>query len=208
MGKRDDNKKHKLDALLAAGIAAFRAEGYERASIERIAREAGVARGTFYLYFPDKLALFETVLDQVMVPVLTVLDAVVVRAAEVRDRGELLAAYQGMAVQLALVAAAHRPVVEIAFREARVPGEAGDALRVREEAMFDRIHRFTRTAAERGLIDARNPDLVGYVVFGAVERLFYEDIRGTPLGPPLAIVEDVLSMFGRGLGLLPEPRSV
>ena len=32
----------------------FRAKGYDRASVAEIVREAGVAQGTFYLYFPSK----------------------------------------------------------------------------------------------------------------------------------------------------------
>lgn len=33
--------------------------GYERASIVEITRDAGVAQGTFYVYFPSKKAVFE-----------------------------------------------------------------------------------------------------------------------------------------------------
>lgn len=201
MGKREDNKRQKRSALVAAGVAAFREEGYERASIERIVRDAGVARGTFYLYFPDKLALFETVMDTFAAPVLTVLEQMTVRAREVPDRAALLDAYRFMAVQLAFVYATAPAAVEIAFREARVPGEAGDAIRRREEAMFRHIHAFTRTAVDRGLLDARAPELVGFVVFGAVERLFYEARRGTALGDPMLVANEVLSLFGRALGL-------
>ncbi len=201
MGKRDDNKRHKRTALLAAGTAAFRDEGYERASIERVTREAGVARGTFYLYFADKLALFEAVLDRFSEPVITVLDATAAQAAVAQTRAELVDAYRFMALQLAVVHAGHPAEVEIAFREARVPGEAGDAIRRREEAMFARIHAFTRDAAARGLLDTDAPELVGYVVFGAVERLFYEARRRTPLGEPALVAASVLRLFGRALGL-------
>lgn len=201
MGKREDNKRHKRDALLAAGTAAFREEGYERASIERVTREAGVARGTFYLYFADKLALFEAILDRFSEPVLDVLDAMTAGAAAATRRSQLLDAYQRMALQLALVYASHPAEVEIAFREARVPGEAGDAIRRREEAMFEKIHAFTRDTAARGLVDTDAPELVGYVVFGAVERLFYEARRKTPLGEPHVVAGAVLELFGRALGL-------
>ncbi len=201
MGKREDNKRHKREALLAAGIAAFREEGYERASIERIAREAGVARGTFYLYFPDKLALFEAAVDAFAGPVVAVLAEMSTQARAVPDRAALLDAYRAMALRLAQVSAAAPAVVEIVFREARVPGEAGDALRRREEAMFAHIHAFTRDAAARGLLDAPHPELVGFVVFGAVERLFYEARRGTALGEPAQVAREVLALFGRALGL-------
>jgi AcrR family transcriptional regulator len=201
VGKREDNKRHKREALLSAATTAFREEGYERASIERFVRDAGVARGTFYLYFPDKRAVFEAVMDRFAEPVLAVLDGMTSRAAAARDRADLLDAYRSMALQLALVYATFPAEVEIAFREARVPGEAGDAIRRREEAMFTRIHAFTRTAVERGLLDSSAPELLGFVVFGAVERLFYEARRGTPLGDPMVVANEVLGLFGRALGL-------
>jgi len=44
--------------LLDAAEAVFGELGYERASIGEVTRLAGVAQGTFYLYFPDKKAVF------------------------------------------------------------------------------------------------------------------------------------------------------
>ena len=40
--------------LLRAARKVFRAKGYDGASVSEIVREAGVAQGTFYLYFPSK----------------------------------------------------------------------------------------------------------------------------------------------------------
>src|SRR6266540_640403 len=40
--------------LLDAGLAVFRRRGVAAARVEEIVREAGVAKGTFYLYFPSK----------------------------------------------------------------------------------------------------------------------------------------------------------
>ena len=45
-------------ALLDAAEAVFGEYSYDRASISEITRRAGVAQGTFYLYFPDKKAAF------------------------------------------------------------------------------------------------------------------------------------------------------
>lgn len=44
--------------VLAAAEAVFGEMGYERASIVEITRAAGVAQGTFYVYFPSKKAVF------------------------------------------------------------------------------------------------------------------------------------------------------
>jgi AcrR family transcriptional regulator len=43
---------------LDAAEAVFGEKGYDRASVAEITQRAGVAQGTFYIYFPDKQATF------------------------------------------------------------------------------------------------------------------------------------------------------
>ena len=49
--------------LVEAAERVFGEKGFERASISDITREAGVALGTFYVYFEDKTALLVEVVD-------------------------------------------------------------------------------------------------------------------------------------------------
>ncbi|MGC3999905.1 MAG: TetR/AcrR family transcriptional regulator [Anaeromyxobacter sp.] len=49
--------------LVEAAETVFGEKGYEAASISDITREAGVALGTFYVYFEDKKTLFVEVVD-------------------------------------------------------------------------------------------------------------------------------------------------
>src|SRR5271166_545282 len=53
---RQPNKTR--DALLEAAARIFNSAGYHSTDSNRIAREAGYAPGTFYVHFPDKLAIF------------------------------------------------------------------------------------------------------------------------------------------------------
>lgn len=199
MGRRDDNKRQKREAIERAAIALFRTSGYGGASIEQIAADAGVARGTFYLYFPDKLALFDAVLDRVFAPVTETLAAVAGELGRARTTDQVMAVYRGMAAGLALVVLAHPAEVEIAFRESRQAGESGQSLRRRELAVLEQVTAFTGDVAERGLIRVRDPRLFSLMVFGTVERLFYEWMMGTPLGDPTAVGEEVLRLFALAL---------
>lgn len=52
--------------ILEAARICFAAEGYHRTSVDDIIRKAGVARGTFYLYFEGKRALLAAILEQVL----------------------------------------------------------------------------------------------------------------------------------------------
>jgi AcrR family transcriptional regulator len=51
-------RKEREDQLLAAARKVFREKGYDGATVAEIVAEAGVAQGTFYLYFPSKKDVF------------------------------------------------------------------------------------------------------------------------------------------------------
>jgi len=57
------NREARAQAILAAAARVFARRGLESCTMEEIAREAGVAKGTLYLYFPSKQELFLAVFD-------------------------------------------------------------------------------------------------------------------------------------------------
>lgn len=48
----------KFDQVLEGARRVFLRDGFERASVDDIAREAGVSKATIYAYFPDKRLMF------------------------------------------------------------------------------------------------------------------------------------------------------
>ncbi len=54
MGKIDENKKKKKEALFNTAYELFTTKGINSTAISDIVEKAGVAKGTFYLYFKDK----------------------------------------------------------------------------------------------------------------------------------------------------------
>lgn len=54
MGKLEVNKRHKESSLLNTAFEFFTTKGFSKTSISDIVGNAGVAKGTFYLYFKDK----------------------------------------------------------------------------------------------------------------------------------------------------------
>ena len=53
MGKVEENKKKKKEALFNTAYELFTTKGINSTSISDIVEKAGVAKGTFYLYFKD-----------------------------------------------------------------------------------------------------------------------------------------------------------
>jgi AcrR family transcriptional regulator len=56
------------EAIIAAAMDEFIAGGYAATRLDDVARRAGVAKGTIYLHFKDKEALFEELIRTAIVP--------------------------------------------------------------------------------------------------------------------------------------------
>lgn len=63
--------------ILDAALTVFSARGFAAAKLDDVAKEAGVSKGTLYLYFESKEALFEAMaLELMRVPVMAQLDTI------------------------------------------------------------------------------------------------------------------------------------
>ena len=58
-----DEQAAKRERILAAALKLFAHEAYQAVTMDRVAVAAGVAKGTLYLYFPSKDALYLGVLN-------------------------------------------------------------------------------------------------------------------------------------------------
>ncbi|NLC77952.1 MAG: TetR/AcrR family transcriptional regulator [Clostridia bacterium] len=62
--KVEEKLKSKRAAIIAAGKEVLAEGGYTKAGIKNIAQKAGIATGTFYLYFANKDKLVETIAEE------------------------------------------------------------------------------------------------------------------------------------------------
>jgi len=61
-------KSDRPEEIVAAALDVFVARGFRAARLEEVARRAGVSKGTLYLYFKNKEALFRAVVREMVLP--------------------------------------------------------------------------------------------------------------------------------------------
>jgi AcrR family transcriptional regulator len=71
---RANRRVERRQAILAAALKEFSARGFAAARLDDVADAAGIAKGTIYLYFRDKEALFQDLIRSEMSPVVTTLE--------------------------------------------------------------------------------------------------------------------------------------
>src|SRR5690348_14173439 len=63
------------EAILAAALDEFSIRGFEATRLDDVARRAGIAKGTIYLYFRDKESLFQELIRTMLTPLVGTIEA-------------------------------------------------------------------------------------------------------------------------------------
>jgi AcrR family transcriptional regulator len=74
-GSREARSAARREAILAAALDEFSASGFAATRLDDVARRAGVAKGTIYLYFRDKESLFQELIRTMLTPLVGTIEA-------------------------------------------------------------------------------------------------------------------------------------
>lgn len=199
-GKRDTNRKERALALQRAGLRLFLDRGVEAVTIDDIVGVAGVAKGSFYRYFPDKTALVEAIVAPLRETFMAAMDATEESVRAARDQGELTRAYEGLALGLVPVALLYPEGVRLYLQESRAPGVGARApLRRLSEEIEVRAVRLTDSAVDHGLLRVEDPRVSAFAVVGAIEHLVLAVIQGRLDLAPQRIVTTLIHLVIEGL---------
>src|SRR5919201_4638646 len=83
-GARAQRSAARREAILAAALDEFSAQGFTATRLDDVARRAGVAKGTIYVHFRDKEALFQELIRSALSPFVGTLEVALKRDVPVR----------------------------------------------------------------------------------------------------------------------------
>jgi AcrR family transcriptional regulator len=181
--------------IVAAAERVFGEKGYFPASIADITRAAGVAQGTFYLYFASKREVFIEVLAG-----LAHLIRTVTRAALAEGQDRLEEERRGFAAFFALVN--ERPHLYRIVRQAEF---VEDALHVYYESIVPGYVARLSAAMERGEIRRLDPETLAYCLLGTGDLvgMRWPYWTGKPIPPE--VFDSVIEFIRHGMGVDREP---
>jgi AcrR family transcriptional regulator len=199
MGIRETKRIARRTAIEDAGLRLFLDDGYDRASVERIAAAVGIARGTFYLYYEDKQALFNALCERLYSPIVSALDttAEALRNAASPQEQQLL--FLQMAANLAGLAPTLRPLLMLHFREAHSAGPSGEVVGLWTSRLQERAETILTDARGRGLIRDHDVRTVALAIIGAVERLTWAWLNDESRVYRDTVALELSTVFFRGI---------
>ena len=134
-GKRAERAADRRQAIFDAALDEFIDRGYAATRLDDIARRAGVAKGTIYLHFKDKQALFQELVRAALLPLIARLATPPAAGGSIRPVlesfaenfvREVVATQRGAIVRLIVAEGARFPdIAEFYYREVVSRGLAG-----------------------------------------------------------------------------------
>lgn len=161
---KQQRSRETVGTILDAAAQLLVEDGYDKASTNRVAREAGVNIGTLYRYFPNKEMLFATLFERHVEQVAAAVDA---KSRDLTDKS-LPAAVRGL-IEGMLEGVMVEPELHQALIEQVPPDARPDQGRVLEE----RIQQIVRDYIESHKAEMRpkDPVLAAFVVVHTVRAL-------------------------------------
>jgi AcrR family transcriptional regulator len=166
--------QRKLDQILEGAGEVFLAEGFGGASVDEIARRAGISKATLYRYFPDKAAIFNAYVRRELARQAAALVAMDLEHATIEETLQRLAAGY-IAFMLSPFA---RGIYRIAVSESERFPEIGRAF---FDSGPDEARRLLAPALAkamaRGELAPGDPDVAAYQFFELCKaKLFYRSL--------------------------------
>jgi len=194
---RQQRKKRRM-RIVAAAQRVFAAKGYHGASVSDVIEAAGASRGTFYLYFDGKRAIFDELLDELFgklracVHPVDVSSGAPTAVAQLRDN-----------VRRAVETVVHnQDLVRILYRTGQgIDPEFDRKVEEFNEAILDLIRRALRKGMEIRVVRPLDSELVAHCIYGSVKESVFYMLESKRLDEEsiLPIVEEVLRHNLRGV---------
>ncbi|MCK6529933.1 TetR/AcrR family transcriptional regulator [Myxococcota bacterium] len=187
---RDERRQQILDAARRV----FARRGYHVASIDDVVKEAEVARGTFYNYFPSKRAVFAVVLEALFEAVASAPEPIRVDGDDIPSqvRANLVRMYRALAE--------HQDLTRILLAEAvGLDSEADEDLGRFYERALERVERALLAGQSLGLVRAGDARAMASCLLGVIkEPVFQAMLRREPL-PVEAVAEEAFALVWTGV---------
>jgi len=166
-------KSERRAQILSVAREVFAKRGYHQTTIDDIVAQAGVARGTFYLYFEDKRAVFSDLIDrfagQLSVAIVRIVTDDPGRSVveQVRDN---IRAIIGTCL-------AERAMTKILFSDALGVDPAFDRkLQTFYDTVVQLLTESLKDGQALGIVSDGEPRVLAYLTIGALKELLFQAV--------------------------------
>ncbi len=190
--RRDDRRAQ----IIRAAKQVFAEQGYTNASISQIIANAGIARGTFYLYFDSKRTVFDSILGEVVEGLTARISVIALDDTTLSPRGQVARNLQRVLAFLL----EDRALSQLLLN----PGLTPDAESAQQlDAFYERITLMLTASLDHGirmgLVRSCDTALVAAALLGAIRGVTRQLLRNDETPHIEAVVDELLAFGWRGV---------
>lgn len=190
--KRDQRRRQ----ILGAAKKVFASKGFHQASINDVIKAADIARGTFYLYFTSKDAVFESILEDAIRDLTELITRVDVEDGAPPPGLQL----QENVSRVLDYVLSDRALIQLLLNHGLAPDTE---VAVRVEAFFDDVAGLIESSLTYGmtvgLVRQVNPRLMAATILGALRGAIGHLLRQKAAPDPTTVASEVLDFALRGV---------
>ncbi len=189
------NKTERRQSILAHARDVFAKKGYHEAKIDDIVQAAGVARGTFYLYFEDKRAIFEEIVDRTIARL-----GMAILRVDPHDSARSVADQVRENIRrIVAMLLEDRATTKILLSDAIGVDPAFDRkLLSFYDELASLLERSLRDGQALGIVVESDARLLGYLTLGAMKELLFQVVMRGAEYEPEALVDAIFGFLSGG----------
>ena len=166
-------KAERRAQILARAREVFAKLGYHAATVDDIVEAAGVARGTFYLYFEDKRAVFADLVDRFLARIHLTIQHIdpddPVRSVAQQVRGNI--------ERVISLFVNDRAMAKILLTDALgLDADFDRKLRAMYDEIFNLLSTSLRGGQQLGIVAEGDARLMAYLSVGAIKELLFQTV--------------------------------
>lgn len=185
---QQERSRQMVERIIAAGQAVLLRDGYEKASTNRVAQEAGISPGSLYQYFPDKESILTPVIDRYSDELSTQLTAVLAERLDLPGRELVRATLEGLLDVLAENVEFLRLVVDELPR-----AQFGPKVAAMEQRVGDLISAYL--VLQKPAARVHDPSTAAWILVRTVEHLSVQYVLERPAIPRERFVEEMAALI-------------
>ena len=197
--RREERRAH----ILAHALNVFAEKGYHSSSVSDIIKKASVARGTFYLYFKSKRAVFDELLDDLF----ALLHSKVKRIDPSRGPAGVVAQMESNIDAVMSCLIGNRAMLRLLMAGVVGLDSSFDKKLIE---FYDRLVELTQHSLIQGhemkVVRSVNAKVVSLCIIGTIKEVLFQIAMGRKMPKREILVKEILDYGLRGL-LVPETAS-
>jgi AcrR family transcriptional regulator len=196
MARHAAKREERRQQILLCARDAFAEHGYQAVTVDDVVARAKIARGTFYLYFDDKRAVLDALVDDFLAKIGGCIVGIDIAHLADSPREQLRQNVE----RITRMALSDPAMVKVALRDATGLDPAFDAkIRSFYEALRTLIGESLEEGQQNGIVRAGDRAVMVSIGLGGLKELVLDAVTGELQRTPEQLVDELMRFLDQGL---------